>query len=226
MAEENTQELTPEEKLLEVIQKGEQLSQEAPSAKPAADLDADDDLIAGAPVPVTSGGPISLSAISRLLVVLCIALIGVSGYEMYLNLPEPEGELGSAAIEFSGGGETLVLASLSDTLDLFSKRRILGKVPRPVYVTQTVVDQELLKGWRAYARDNFKLMGTSEVQRQGDAGVGEQVLEAIVMDTKEKKMHFLTSGKKLAISKQDVVVGDVGESSVEFVVGEDRLTIE
>jgi len=70
------------------------------------------------------------------------------------------------------------------------------------------------------------LMGTSDVQRESDSGETVSVLEAIVMDTKEKKMHFLTTGQTIVLSSQQVLVEEVGEKTVEFQVEDERLTIE
>ncbi len=227
MAEEQ-QELTPEEKLLEVIQKGEGAETYGPDSAKDVTLGDESD---GQPVDraaMTVGGPIRLATVSRLLLIVAAVMLGLSGYEIYRNLPKPEAASKSSDIDLPDATETLVLASLSDTLDLFAKRRILGKMPTRARTTTTTVtiDPEVLKGWRAYARDNLKLMGTSEVQRQNNAGDVERVREAILMDTKEKKMHFLTTGQTIVLNRQDVTVAGIDDASIDFVAGEEEVTID
>jgi co-chaperonin GroES (HSP10) len=69
-------------------------------------------------------------------------------------------------------------------------------------------------------------MGTSEVQQTTESGDVETVREAIVMDTKEKKMHFLTTGQTIILTKQEVRVDSIDETKVKLVSGEETLTIE
>jgi hypothetical protein len=225
MAEEAQQELTPEEKLLEVIQKGE---------APQADIGTDSaptlgDESDGQPIsrPILEGsGVFRISTFNKVLVLVAVVFLGLSVYEMYQNLPEQQKTYSAVDMGFSEGGEVLVLASLSDTLDMFSKRRIFGVPPKPWARETNGVTIETLQGWRAYARDNLKLMGTSDVQRETGNGDTVSVLEAIVMDTKEKKMHFLTTGQTIVLSTQDVRVDKVGENRVDLQVEDERLTIE
>ncbi len=221
---EDEQELTPEEKLLEVIQKGEAAADG--TADSSATLgDESDGLPVARPI-VTSGGVFSVGVLNNVLGLAAILLLALCGYEMYRNLPQPAKVYSSTDMEFKKGGEVLALASLSDTLDMFSKRRILGVPPKPWEPEHNGLSIEELKGWRAYARDNLKLMGMSDVQRETAGGDTVSVLEAIVMDTKEKKMHFLTAGQTIVLSKQDVYVDDIGDSKVELQVEDERLTIE
>ncbi len=224
MAEEEQQELTPEEKLLEVIQKGE-----APVADGASNASATlGDESYGQPEsrPIMGGGTFSVGTLNKLLVAAATAILALSGYEMYRSLPKPDKVYSPADMQFKEGGEVLALASLSDTLDMFAKRRVFGTPPKKWKPEPGGRRIAVLKGWRAYARDNLKLMGTSDVQRETADGEPESVLEAIVMDTKEKRMHFLTSGQTIVLSKQEVLVDNVGESKVELQVEEERLSIE
>jgi len=229
MAEEEAveqQEQTPEEKLLEVIQKGEAPVAEAGAEAASVTLGDESD---GQPVsrPVADGGgAFQIGTLNKVLVLVIVAFIGFAGYEMYRNLPKPDKVYSQQDMGFGESGEMLVLASLSDTLDMFSKRRIFGIPPKPWEPELNGITIEELKGWRAYVRDNLKLMGTSDVQRESDSGETVSVLEAIVMDTKEKKMHFLTTGQTIVLSSQQVLVENVGEKTVEFQVEDERLTIE
>jgi hypothetical protein len=220
------QELTPEEKLLEVIQKGETPQDEAPTASTGLTLGDESD---GRPVSRSSAsgsGPFRSRPLFHLLVLLIFALLCVSGYEIYRNLPKPEKVYSEADINLPDHGDLLVLASLSDTLDMFSRRRILGRIPRPYVAPTNGHNIEELKGWRALVRDNWKFLGTSSVQQKTDSGEMESVREAIIMDMKDGKMHFLTTGQTIVLTKQDVRVDSIDETKVELVSGEETLTVK
>ena len=221
MAEEH--ELTPEEKLLEVIQKGESTPSESHLASGDVTLgdDSDGQVVSRDP---QKAGPISFRSMNQILVLIAVALLALSGYEVYLNLPQPDQKFAPTEIDLHAGG-TLVMASLSDTLDMFAQRRITGKVPKPVPVGGITVNPEDIAGWRAHIRDYYKFMGTSVVQRKMSTGDMGDVHEAIVMDTKVKKMHFLTVGQTIVVSKIDVLVETIDEDKVVFVSGQESLTV-
>ena len=202
MAEEN--ELSPEEKLLELIQKGEPTVGESTSPSGALTLGDDSD---GQTESREPQKPISvgLRSVNQLLALTAVALLALSGYEIYLNWPQPSNEYTPAKIDLQAGG-TLVMASLSDTLDTFAQRRITGRVPKPAPPSGRHINPDEVAGWRANVRDYFKFMGTSVVQRKMSSGEMVDVNEAIIMDTKVKKMHFLTTGDTISVNKFDVRV--------------------
>ncbi len=223
MAEEEQQEQTPEEKLLEVIQKGESPTE---GASVGFTLGDDSD---GQPVDrvaPTSSGPFQTKSIGHVLSLAILVLLGSSGYEIYRNLPKAPKQYSVFDIDLPEPVANLAMASLSDTLNIFSQRRILGQISKPIPLSTDGADIEALKGWRAFVRENWKLMGTSEVQRQTASGDMTKVREAIVMDTKDKKMHFLTAGQTIVLTKQDVRVDSIDEASVALVSGEETLTIK
>ncbi|MBT3190959.1 MAG: hypothetical protein HN341_00230 [Verrucomicrobia bacterium] len=224
MAEE--QELTPEEKLLEVIQKGEAPQGDATTGSAGLTLGDESDGQLVSRVALGGALPAGLSTARHLLVVVVVLLLGASGYEIYSNLPEPGKAYPEVELNLPSRPGTLAMASLSDTLDMFSRHRILGKVPKPYHRPQTGPGSEEWKGWRLLVRDNWKFMGTSEVQQTTESGDVETVREAIVMDTKEKKMHFLTTGQTIILTKQEVRVDSIDETKVKLVSGEETLTIE
>jgi hypothetical protein len=67
--------------------------------------------------------------------------------------------------------------------------------------------------------------GRSTVLVQKPGGGSRKVLEAIVMDTKAKKMHFLSVGKKVRIADKDVRVDKVEKDKVVLVYEEEVLEI-
>jgi hypothetical protein len=228
MAEDEKQELTPEERLLEVIQKGDIPLGTGSVTASAAGLTLGDDSD-GQPVDRAPSASVSaffeMNTYSYALALVVLVLLACSGYEVYRNLPEPPTQYSASEIDIPEPG-TLVMASLSDTLEIFSKRRITGIIPKPYVPPEPPGGSEDLKGWRAFVRDNWKLLGTSEVQRETASGEMEKVREAIVMDTKDGKMHLLTTGQTLVLSNQEVHVGSVDETTVDLVSGKETLTVK
>jgi hypothetical protein len=107
---------------------------------------------------------------------------------------------------------------------MFTKSRIFGRPPRKIKPGPT--DPNIPdKGWRSYARDNLQFKGRSTVIKKQPDGSSKSVLEAIVMDTKLKKMHFLVTGAKIRISDQDVYIDKINGNELVLVCGEERLTI-
>ncbi len=228
MAEEEKQELTPEERLLEVIQKGDAPLGAGNVTASAAGLPLGDDSD-GQPVdrsPSASGSAFfKMNTYSYALALGVLVLLACSGYEVYRNLPEPPKQYSASEIDIAESG-TLVMASLSDTLEIFSQRRITGVIPTRDVPPPIGPDPHILKGWRAFVRDNWKLLGTSEVQRETASGEMEKVREAIVMDTNDGKMHLLTTGQTLVLSNQEVRIGSVDETTVDLVSGKETLTVK
>lgn len=226
MADAETQ--TPEEKLLKVIQKGESPSEGVSVTDDGAEATLGD-ASNGKPIlrPMLSGaGPLQLKTLNHLLMVIALVFVGLSGYEMYCNFPALAPRYPDAALDLSRSGETLVMASLSDTLDMFDKRRILGLPPERWTPPDAGRDVETLKGWRAYARDHLNLKGISEVQKTMAGGEAQTVLEAIIMDTKVKKMHFLSTGQTIVLNQQEIRIAEIKEESVVLAAEEETLTIQ
>lgn len=222
MAEE--QELTPEEKLLKVIQKGEPKADstgKVAEAAPAGSTSTDAPVLISS-VPTSGRG---LKILNRIMAVTALVFVLLAGYETYLNVPAevipyPTGDIHLKAEQASSTAP----ARMSDTLDIFAQRRIFGQPP-PNVATNITPDTDNLIGWRAYARENLSLIGMSDVKRMSE-GTEQVQREAIVMDNKLKKMHFLTEGKSLILSGQNVSIVRIGESDVELKLGEEILTIE
>jgi len=216
-------ELTPEEKLLKVIQKGEPKVESA--GKPDTDTppeSAPQDTVQA--IAGTSSSGRGLQAFNRILTLAAIGFVLLACYETYLNVPAEVIPFLAGDINLDAADSFTPPATLSDTLDMFARRRILGQPPR-TNTEPTAVTNAPMIGWRAYGRENLSLIGMSDVKRVLD-GVEQTQREAILMDNKLKKMHFLTEGKSLILSEQDVAVSRIGESFVEFKFGEEVLTIE
>ncbi len=222
------QELTPEEKLLRVIQKGESpppgagIAAGAGGADSGLDVAAETSAIASGIPPAGRGRGLAL--LNRVLAAAAVLFLLLAGYETYLNMPANATVYPAQPLEIGASSLDIQTASLSDTLDMFARRRIFGGVERPV-VTPGNTNIVNLIGWRAYARENLTLMGMSDVKSMQE-GVEQTVREAIMMDNKVKKMHFLREGSTLVLAEQAVSVSSVGETVVELRMGEEVLKIE
>ncbi len=220
------QELTPEEKLLKVIQKGEPktVPEERTPRKETAAQSEPVEITAVAANPLRSGS--GLRYVNRISTIAALVFIGLSVYETYRNLPGTPVQLPPEELIVNASLTIPVTATLNDTRDMFALRRIFGQPP-PVVATNTPPPTKIanLIGWRAYARENFSLMGMSDIKRTED-GIELITREAILMDNKVKRMQFLKEGQTLIISEQEVAVSRVGETFVELKHGEEALTIE
>lgn len=220
------EELTPEEKLLRVIQKGDSsppnadLTLGGSAAAPETDVTAESTAIASG-IPPSGNG---LRTVNRALAAAAVFFLLLAGYETYLNLPANATVYPPETLALGDRSSDVPTTSLGDTLDMFAKRRVFGNAPRvdtPIGPT----DAPPLIGWRAYARENLTLMGMSDIKSKLD-GIEQTVREAIMMDNKVKKMHFLREGSTLILAEQAVSVSSVGETIVELKRGEEVLKIE
>ncbi len=220
------QELTPEEKLLKVIQKGESKpeTETAEARSPASGSTTPDPSAVVAGLPPLGN---SLRFVNRIAAAAAVLFVLLAGYETYRNIPDEAFAYPPDELPLRSSLAAIAPASLSDTLDMFARRRVFGQPPPPPATITNITPTNIINliGWRAYARENLSLMGMSNVKRI-ENGVEQIQREAIVMDNKVKRMQFLTEGKTLIIAEQDVSVSRVGDSFVELKLGEEVLTIE
>lgn len=220
------QELTPEEKLLRVIQKGDSPPPNAGTAAGDGGVATGVDTVSETTA-MASGIPPAgrgLVLLNRVLAAAAVLFLLLAGYETYLNMPANATVYPAQPLEIGGNTDDAPAVSLSDTLDMIARRRIFGRIEPPV-VTPDSPSIVTPIGWRAYARENLALMGMSDVKRMQDGG--EQIVrEAIVMDNKEKKMHFLRAGSTLVLAGKTVTVDSVEEAAIELRMGEEVLKIE
>jgi len=221
------EELTPEEKLLRVIQKGDTPPSGAMpgvgNGGVATGLDSAVESTAMASgIPPAGRG---LALLNRALAAAAVVFLLLAGYETYLNMPANATVYPAQPLEIGESADDAPAVSLSDTLDMLARRRVFGPAPRNDNPTGGITNVPPLIGWRSYARDNLTLMGMSDVNRVQD-GVAETVREAIVMDNKVKKMLFLKQGSTLVLAEQEVSVSSIGETAIELRMGEEILKIE
>lgn len=217
------QELTPEEKLLQVIQKGEPRTA---TSIPAGDVPVDVPLMDSLSTVSAKTSTRGLVLLNRALAAVAVVFLMLAGGETYRNFPTQAVAYPSEELDLSAGDAGRVdPPSLNDTLKIFDEKRIFGAAPKQEGPGPAITNITSFVGWRAYARENFSLMGMSDVKHVED-GVEKIQREAIVMDNKAKKMYFLTEGKVLSVAEQEVTVARVDDSLVELRVGEESLKIE
>jgi hypothetical protein len=218
-------ELTPEEKLLRVIQKGDPgPSDSGAAADGSAGVGAD---VAPETSVIASGIPTAgrgLVVLNRVLGAVAALFLLLAGYETYLNMPAVAMVYPDEELEIGVYTGDVPTVSLSDTLDMFAKRRVFGQVKLPVETADNTNVVNLI-GWRAYARENLTLKGMSDVKSMQDGGE-QTVREAIVMDNKVKKMLFLRAGSTLILAEQAVSVTSVEGSAIELKKDDEVLKIE
>jgi hypothetical protein len=212
------EELTPEEKLLEVIQKGDTSAPRSTSVTSSTVIGDEPDSGITAKSSAFGETPVSLQLINRILVFATLVAIGFSAYEIYANIPKEEKTFAVAELDISAEGDSSLVSSLSDTLNMFDHTRITGLStigPSDSELDEGTSDGP--KGWRAYVRDNFKVLARSKVEKAGANGRAETVVEAIVMDTKLQKMYFFQVGQNIIINDKSVQVDKISDKTVELV---------
>ncbi len=212
------EELTPEEKLLQVIQKGDASAPGATSVASSPVIGDEKDSTPSAKSSAFGENPVSLKLINRILVVATLVAIGFSAYEIYGNIPKEEMKFATSELDVSSESDAGLVSSLSDTLNMFDKSRITGlsTIGRKGTVSGEGTSDGP-KGWRAYVRDNYKVLARSKVEKTGADGRVETVVEAIVMDTKLQKMYFFQVGQNIRINDKSVQVDKISDKTVELV---------
>lgn len=219
------QELTPEERLLKVIQKGES------DALPLNAGGLGDGETGAEPPLAIAVGPRQagqgMRLVNRLLAAVAVIFLLLAGYETYEQTPKPATTYAAAELSIDGPEAPLVApVSLAETLEMIRNRRIFGPAPVVDPGTKKPGEEQVPElGWRKYARENLVLMGLSDVKTT-DQGVEKIRREAIVMDNKVKKMHFLEVGKTLVVADREATVSRIEGKQLELRVEDDVLTIE
>ena len=218
--------ITPEEKLLRVIQKGGAGgSADAPTEPVAEALPANGTDVTRTVAPPRTGDPTGrvLRVACRLLTLAALLLIAGSAYELVQAIPEPESAPPPPDRAFLEAAVAVRLPRVEDTIDRYARRRIFGRPPTTPIVPEE--ERTILRGWRAEVRDHFRLMGISIVQQAGPDGTRRPVREAIVLDSRSGNMHFVSAGKSLVIKEDHVTVRDVLPDAVVLESGEIEMTL-
>jgi hypothetical protein len=215
-------ELTPEEKLLKVIQQG---------GKPVAATVVPRSPVAPTPlplsvetmaVPVSSGtAALGIALLRRVLTAATVALIALVIYELYRNIPEPpvaSGAIDSPLVSVEGVPEALGIAAVTDRFD---DRRITGIAGDDLPLEQL---GKSAAAWIGQLHKKYKFMAISEVESSPGAG-GELVTEAIVLDKLTKTIQFIRSGQFIQVGGKEVLVKAITEKAVEFELGSDSMTL-
>ncbi len=215
--------ITPEEKLLRVIQKGggpgpEVAASAEPPQAPEPAGQSGTVVTAG---PVAAGSGLPLNVACRILALAALVLAAGSGYELVRAVPEPEHRLPVPDRSFLESSALGSLPRFEDTIDRIGSRRMTGLPPR-VPIGDPL--PPVMAGWRAHIRDHFRMMGISTVQEVAADGSVRHVREAIVLDSQSGGMYFLSSGKKLVIKDSHVTVKEVFPEAVVFEAGDIEMT--
>lgn len=221
-------ELTPEEKLLQVIQKGEKTpsppqATSGPGIPDTTQTESAGSAVMSEVVPPMGKGR-ELVFMNRIFAFAAVVFLCLAGYETYLNVPARATVYQTESMTISQYTDDADTMSMADAQDLFARRRIFGSVERGIINTGNTNVINFI-GWRAYARDHLSLMGTSEIKRSQD-GHEQSIQEAIVMDNKLKKMLFLRPGSTVVLAEQEVTVATVDETAVELKKDDQVLRIE
>jgi len=190
-----------------------------------------------AAAPASSGrGPGSrntgIRTVNRCLAAIVFIMVCLAGFEIWANIRSPEdekppGQYGPLAQIGEGESEGRV-PSLESLLRSFAERDIF-QIP-DVKVIQ--VDDQRLKqkppDWVEYTQAHFNLIGFSSPRGSAIAGPpdAEGKREAIIVDKKENKMHFLRTGQELSIEEQKLKLKEILKDSVVFTDGKQTVTVK
>jgi hypothetical protein len=218
--------LTPEEKLLDVIKNGApapgMIGASAPDGDVLGDGDTDDSIHE-----VSAGSDHFTGAglIMRGLIGVAVLLAVAIGYEFHGAMPEEA--LPARVLESPDEGEAVQL------FPPYAKVRasIVGggifEQPEPGKKVGPASKEPL---WATYIRRNYNWLGVSRVT---DARSGDQILEAIVMDRKVGKLQLLREGNRVFVSgpelegrTQEVALHTVGREELLFSAGGFELRLK
>ena len=162
-----------------------------------------------------------IGTLNKLLAVAVLAIIGVAAFQVVSSVqamqvpPAPPADL----IEWGEEPEE-DLPPLEELLKSFETRPIL-RGPEQVVQQQQPVNQPQQKPQLPAAvkhvKEHFDLIGLST--RNGGR-------EAIVLDRKEGKMHFVRVGQDVSLKGQALNVVSIGADSVVLTDGEQKVTVK
>jgi hypothetical protein len=225
-------ELTPEEKLLKVIQQGGKPVPMTPMpVPPAPTLEATSSSSSSpssaAPaatrcMPVSRGtAALGISLLRRVLISVTVALLALVAFELYHNLPEPVAAPAAINRPLVAMDLSEAATPIGEATAQYDARRIFGiagEEPGPVRTSLTVV------AWIGQVHEKYKFMAISEVDASGSTG-SEPVVEAIVLDKFTKTIQFLREGQIVRFGGTEVVVKAITENAIEFESGSDSMRL-
>lgn len=181
-------------------------------------------VIAAGPMAVSKGGRgtrFGIGTVNKCLVAVVLIMIGFAVYEIWASIQVP----GHEGVVLAGMPDMTwldqlpeeALPPIEDVLKAFKENPIIGprKPARTVgsaTVTPTPLDN--------YVKENLNLIGLSNVP--GDADTPE----AIIVDKKLEKMHFLRIGDKVSINKRELELVEVTAEYAELLDGETKIRVE
>ena len=167
----------------------------------------------------------SISAVNKFLVVAVILLIFLTGFEIWDSVKTLAAEQSAkdpfGALEIADREEDLPpsppssgLPSVEMILKPFMAR-FLFAIP-----VKEKEDETEKPGPKAEIRSQLTLIGLSYVTDQG------KTPEAIVMDNKINKMHFLMIGATVTVGQRLLTLEEIHPDRVVFTEGKNRITVE
>ncbi len=212
-------EMTPEEKLLKVIQQGgapvAATAAPSPEPTPAVPLD-------HIALPVSSGtAALGIGLLRRVLIAATVALLVLVCIELYRHLPppaEPPAPLESPLVVVEAAEATIPIADVAEHYD---RRRITGIAGEEAQLRGVVA---AVVPWIAQLHEKYRFMALSEVEPSAATG-GDPVIEAIVMDKFVKTIQFIRQGQTVQVGDYQVLVKAITESGIEFESGSDSMTL-
>jgi len=180
-------------------------------------------MIAAGPMAVSKGGRgtrFGIGMVNKCLVAVVLIMIGFAVYEIWasIQVPEDEGVFlnGMPDMGWLDQLPEEALSPIEDVLKAFEQNPIIG--PRKTVVierTKIATPTPLVE----YIKKNLNLIGLSNVA--GDADMPE----AIIMDKKIEKMHFLRLGDKIIINDRELELVAIAAEYAEVLNGETRIQI-
>jgi len=183
--------------------------------------------------PVIAAGPVvpigparaprfGVGVVNRILAALVLLMVGFAAYEIYASIRTPLVK-SDAPAEGTGYEIAEVPASdlppIEEVIGIFRKRPIIGE-PKQQTPPQGPKQPPPTPPFQRYADQNMNLIGLSTPEGDPQAG------EAIVVDTKADKMHFLRVGQELTIEGNTVTLKQITADYVVFGVGEEEVRVE
>jgi len=156
----------------------------------------------------------------RLFVLAAIIVVLISVYDSYSNQPHSQPALAQQSFDALHVQTVPSQTSLSDAINLYEQRRIIGPPP-PVDRTETN-EVATVRGWRAEVREYWELKGSSVIHGVQNDGI----LEAIVFDNRAERLQFFRAGQTVEIAGADVDISRVDPDRVELRLGDEVFVLD
>lgn len=164
-----------------------------------------------------------IATVNRCLVGVIVLMLLFAIIEIWANIQPVETHHGFVPDAtdriVSRSGTLIQLPPIENVLDSFQRKPIFSRLEGR---EGEETPRERIPNWEAYARDNVNLIGTSMFAGEGQPGQRE----AILVDSKTGKMHFLQVGQTVVLDNQELELKRIESDNVVLSDGAKDIVLK